>query len=112
MRLESTNIQQIGNELAIHGNDETESYLDCNFRRACPCAPVAGARRSRKHYETERELLGEQFLPGRFRCFRCLRYCRPCADVRGMDSSFIARGASSGSEQMPLSINFARVVSR
>jgi DUF971 family protein len=43
MRLEPTNIQQIGNELAIHWNDETESYLDLQFlRRACPCAVCGG----------------------------------------------------------------------
>jgi DUF971 family protein len=43
MRLEPTNIQQIGNELAIHWNDETESYLDLQLlRRACPCAACGG----------------------------------------------------------------------
>src|SRR5207302_971057 len=39
MRLEPTNIQQIGNELAIQWNDGIESYLDLHFlRRACPFA--------------------------------------------------------------------------
>ena len=43
MRLEPTNIQQIGNELAIQWNDETESYFDLQFlRRACPCAACGG----------------------------------------------------------------------
>src|SRR5438067_3282383 len=43
MRLEPTNIQQIGNELAIQWNDGTESYLDLAFlRRACPCAACGG----------------------------------------------------------------------
>ena len=39
MRLEPTNIQQIGRELAIQWNDGTESYFDLEtLRRACPCA--------------------------------------------------------------------------
>jgi DUF971 family protein len=43
MRLEPTNIQQIGNELAIQWNDETESFLELQFlRRACPCAACGG----------------------------------------------------------------------
>ena len=43
MRLEPTNIQQIGNELAIRWNDRIESYLDLQFlRRACPCAACGG----------------------------------------------------------------------
>ena len=43
MRLEPTNIQQIGNELAIQWNDGTESYLDLQLlRRACPCAVCGG----------------------------------------------------------------------
>jgi DUF971 family protein len=43
MRLEPTNIQQIGNELAIQWNDRAESYLDLQFlRRACPCAACGG----------------------------------------------------------------------
>jgi DUF971 family protein len=43
MRLEPTNIQQIGNELAIQWNDGVESYLDLQFlRRACPCASCGG----------------------------------------------------------------------
>ena len=43
MRLEPKNIQQIGNELAIRWNDDTESYLGLEFlRRACPCAGCGG----------------------------------------------------------------------
>ena len=43
MRLEPTNIQQIGRELAIHWNDGTESYFDLEtLRRACPCAACGG----------------------------------------------------------------------
>jgi DUF971 family protein len=43
VRLEPTNIQQIGNELAIHWNDATESYLNLELlRRACPCAACGG----------------------------------------------------------------------
>src|SRR5260370_7331548 len=43
MRLEPTNIQQIGNELAIQWNDGIESYLDLQFlRRACPWAACGG----------------------------------------------------------------------
>jgi DUF971 family protein len=43
MRLEPTNIQQIGNELAIQWNDGTESFPYLQFlRRACPCAACGG----------------------------------------------------------------------
>jgi len=43
MRLEPTNIQQIGNELAIQWNDGAESFLDLQFlRRGCPCAACGG----------------------------------------------------------------------
>ena len=43
MRLEPTNLQQIGNELAIQWNDGTESYLALEkLRRACPCAACGG----------------------------------------------------------------------
>jgi DUF971 family protein len=43
MRLEPMDIQQIGNELAIHWNDGTESYFDLELlRRACPCAACGG----------------------------------------------------------------------
>jgi DUF971 family protein len=43
MRLEPTNIQQIGDELAIAWNDGTESFLRLEMlRRACPCAACGG----------------------------------------------------------------------
>ena len=43
MRLEPANIQQIGGELAIQWNDQTESYFDLELlRRACPCAACGG----------------------------------------------------------------------
>jgi len=43
MRLEPTNIQQIGDELAIVWNDGIESYFNLGFlRRACPCAACGG----------------------------------------------------------------------
>jgi DUF971 family protein len=43
MPLEPTNIQQIGDELAISWNDGTESYLKLEMlRRACPCAACGG----------------------------------------------------------------------
>ena len=43
MRLEPTNIQQIGDELAISWNDGVESFLKLELlRRACPCAACGG----------------------------------------------------------------------
>lgn len=43
MRLEPTNIQQIGDELAIQWNDGVESYFGLEMlRRACPCAACGG----------------------------------------------------------------------
>jgi len=43
MRLEPTNIQEIGNELAISWNDGTESFFNLEMlRRACPCAACGG----------------------------------------------------------------------
>src|SRR5438045_4396621 len=43
MRLEPTNIQQIGDELAVVWNDGTESYFNLELlRRACPCAACGG----------------------------------------------------------------------
>ena len=43
MRLEPTNIQQIGDELAIVWSDGTESFFKLeNLRRACPCAACGG----------------------------------------------------------------------
>ncbi|MDQ6622468.1 MAG: DUF971 domain-containing protein [Verrucomicrobiota bacterium] len=43
MRIEPTTVQLIGGDLAIHWNDETESFLSLEFlRRACPCAGCGG----------------------------------------------------------------------
>jgi DUF971 family protein len=43
MRLEPTNIQQIGDELAIAWNDGTELFLRLEMlRRASPCAACGG----------------------------------------------------------------------
>lgn len=43
MRTNPTNIQTVGNEIAIKWNDGTESYLVLEFlRRACPCAGCGG----------------------------------------------------------------------
>ena len=43
MRLEPTNIQQIGDELAISWNDGMESFIKLEtLRRACPCAGCGG----------------------------------------------------------------------
>jgi DUF971 family protein len=42
-RLELTNIQPIGSEIAFAWSDGTESYLPLEFlRRACPCATCGG----------------------------------------------------------------------
>ena len=43
MPLELTNVQLIGNELAMRWSDGLESYLPLErFRRACPCATCGG----------------------------------------------------------------------
>ena len=43
MRLEPTNIQQIGDKFAIAWNDGNESFLNLEtLRRACPCAACGG----------------------------------------------------------------------
>ena len=43
MRLEPSNIQQIGDELAIAWNNGTETFLNLErLRRACPCAACGG----------------------------------------------------------------------
>jgi DUF971 family protein len=73
MRLEPTDIQQIGNELAIHWNDGTESYFGLEFlRRACPCAACGGepdvlgniARPSVTYSPESFELAGFEFIGG------------------------------------------------
>jgi DUF971 family protein len=43
MRLEPKTIEQIGSELAIQWNDESETFLPLRFlRTACPCAACGG----------------------------------------------------------------------
>lgn len=43
MPLAPTNIQLIGQELAVQWNDSTENYFDLErLRRACPCAACGG----------------------------------------------------------------------
>jgi DUF971 family protein len=43
MRFEPTNVQQIGDELAISWNDGSESFIKLEtLRRACPCAACGG----------------------------------------------------------------------
>jgi len=43
MPLAPINIQQIGEELAIQWNDDTESFLGLEFlRKCCPCAGCGG----------------------------------------------------------------------
>src|SRR4030095_2954334 len=43
MRFEPSNIQQVGDELAIAWNDGTESFVKLELlRRACPCAACGG----------------------------------------------------------------------
>jgi len=43
MRIEATDVQLIGDEIAIRWNDGTESFLGQEFlRRACPCAACGG----------------------------------------------------------------------
>ena len=43
IRLDPSNIQQIGDELAIAWNDGTESFLKLELLRcACPCAACGG----------------------------------------------------------------------
>ena len=73
MPLQPTNIQQIGNELAIHWNDGIESYLDLQFlRRACPCAGCGGEpdvlghvlRPSVSYSDNSFELVGFQIVGG------------------------------------------------
>ena len=43
--MKPTNIEIIGNELAIKWDNNTESFLSLeNLRRHCPCASCAGER--------------------------------------------------------------------
>jgi len=73
MRLEPRKIEQIGSELAIQWNDQTESYLDLQFlRRACPCAACGGEpdvlgnilRPNVNYSENSFDLVGFQIVGG------------------------------------------------
>jgi DUF971 family protein len=73
VRLEPTNIQQIGDELAIAWNDGTESFLKLELlRRACPCAACGGepdvlghvVRPHMSHTDKSFELLGFDLVGG------------------------------------------------
>lgn len=73
VRLEPSNIQQIGNELAIAWNDGTESFLKLELlRRACPCAACGGepdvlgqvVRPHVNHTDKSFELLGFDLVGG------------------------------------------------
>jgi hypothetical protein len=68
MALAPTNIQQIGNELAIQWSDGGESYLNLELiRRACPCAAcggepdVLGKRLATGGHSYRRQLSARQF---------------------------------------------------
>jgi DUF971 family protein len=73
MRLEPSNIQQIGDELAIAWNDGTETFLNLEtLRRACPCAACGGepdvldqvVRPHVSHSEKSFELVGFALVGG------------------------------------------------
>jgi DUF971 family protein len=73
MRLEPTNIQQIGDELAIAWNDGAESFLKLELlRRACPCAACGGepdvlgqvVRPHVNHSDKSFELVGFELVGG------------------------------------------------
>src|ERR1700746_3588363 len=69
MRLEPTNIQQIGDELAISWNDGAESFFKLEtLRRACPCAGCGG----------EPDVLGNILRPE-------VRYAENSFDLVGFD---------------------------
>ena len=69
MRLEPTNVQQIGHELAIHWNDRVESYINLEYlRRACPCAVCGG----------EPDVLGNISRPN-------VTYFKASFDLKGFD---------------------------
>lgn len=73
MRLELTDVQMIGDELALRWNDGVEAYFDLQFlRRACPCAVCGGepdvlgnVLRPDVSYNADSfELIGWQFVGG------------------------------------------------
>ena len=73
MPLELTNVQLIGNELAMRWSDGVESYLSLErFRHACPCALCGGepdvlgniSRPNVTYTPTSFELTGWQIIGG------------------------------------------------
>jgi DUF971 family protein len=73
MRIEATDVQLIGDEVAIRWNDGTESFLAQQLlRRACPCAACGGepdvlgnVMRPQVSYTAESfELRGWEFVGG------------------------------------------------
>jgi len=73
MRLEPTNLQQIGDELAVAWNDGTESFVKLELlRRACPCAACGGepdvlgqvVRPDVSHTDKSFELVGFDLVGG------------------------------------------------
>ncbi len=73
MRVELTNVQLIGSELALQWNDREESYFPLErLRRACPCATCGGepdvlgnlARPSVSYTDKSFELMGWQLVGG------------------------------------------------
>ena len=75
MRLEPTNIQQIGDELAISWNDGTESFFKLEMlRRACPCAGCGGEPDVLgQYFAAAGNVYGYEFSARRFRPRRRLR---------------------------------------
>ncbi|MBA3961244.1 MAG: DUF971 domain-containing protein [Chthoniobacterales bacterium] len=73
MRLEPSQIEQIGSELAIQWNDQSESFLPLRLlRTACPCAACGGEPdvmgdivRPEVHYTPQSfDLVGWQMVGG------------------------------------------------
>jgi DUF971 family protein len=73
MRIEPTEVQLIGGEVAIRWNDGAESFLAQEFlRRACPCAACGGEpdvlgrvlRPEVNHTRASFELRGWDFVGG------------------------------------------------
>ncbi len=73
MRLEPSQIEQIGSELAIQWNDQSESFLPLRLlRTACPCAACGGEPdvmgdivRPKVHYTPQSfDLVGWQMVGG------------------------------------------------
>ena len=73
MRLDLSNVQLIGHELALQWNDGVESFLELErLRRACPCATCGGepdvlgniSRPDVNYSDKSFELVGWQMVGG------------------------------------------------